>query len=138
MIYYEEGYIFKYHNKEIEMAFWLEAHYGGDIILLNDIHSDCGVKTPDYLWNGELWEYKTLSSSKAASSAIRKAMKQIKDNPGGIILDFEDRKIDINKAKKEIHGRMNRYIDNGATIILISSAKMIEIIDYKKLYLTKP
>ncbi len=52
---YSVGYSVKNHRKETTVGIWLYSTLGGDIILLQEA-SDCGKKTPDYIWNGKAWE----------------------------------------------------------------------------------
>ncbi|MBO4375439.1 MAG: hypothetical protein J5829_10070, partial [Lachnospiraceae bacterium] len=53
------------------------------------------VKTPDFLWHDKHWDLKDVSSVKAVDNAVRKGLHQIKDNPGGIILDFGKKAINV-------------------------------------------
>ena len=50
---------------------------------------------PDYQWCGSLWELKSPTTTKAAKSAVRKALEQIVNNPGGIVLDYEKNPFDF-------------------------------------------
>ncbi len=84
-ILFENGYNYGCHDDEINMAEWLYNTFGGDIILLSEHNKPFGKKYSDYEWNGKYWELKNLKSEKSVDSAIRKAISQIYDNPGGII-----------------------------------------------------
>lgn len=86
---YESEYKRSTHKAEIEAANILHSTFGGKIILLKESNEQ-GEKTPDYLWNRKLWEQKSISSSKAADSALRTGMKQIRGNPGGVVLSCAD------------------------------------------------
>lgn len=77
------------HKAEVEAAEILHSTFGGKIILLKESNAH-GEKTPDYLWNRKLWEQKSISSSKAADSALRVGMKQIRGNAGGVVLSCAD------------------------------------------------
>lgn len=88
-IRYESGYKQYTHKAEIKAAEILHSAFGGKIVLLNESNKQ-GEKTPDYLWNRKSWEQKTISSAKAADSALRGAMKQIKNNPGGVVFSCAD------------------------------------------------
>lgn len=88
-IRYESGYKKGTHKAEIEAAEILHSTFGGKIILLKESNAH-GEKTPDYLWNRKLWEQKSISSSKAADSALRVGMKQIHGNAGGVVLSCAD------------------------------------------------
>lgn len=83
----EDEYDFTSHHDEINTAYFLYHLYGGHMVVLKESNA-LYQKTPDYLWNGKFWELKTISSEKSVDSAIRSALQQIKDNPGGIILSY--------------------------------------------------
>ena len=70
-IIYEEGYRMGLHGKKVKIADWLHNTLGGDIMLLNE-GGNWNKKTPDFIWNGKEWELKSISSAKAADSALKK------------------------------------------------------------------
>lgn len=90
---------------EIKMAEDIHRVFGGDITVLAESTTE-GIKNPDYLWNGKLWDLKTTSNEKACSNAIRKGLKQIERNPGGIILDYGNLNIDNKKLEEIMDKRM--------------------------------
>lgn len=65
----------------------------------------------DFLWRGKKWELKNVTTEKAANSAIRKGIHQIRDNPGGIILEY-DKEIDVNELAKVIESRVKVSADD--------------------------
>lgn len=73
-----------------------------------------------------------MSTAKAADSAVRKGLKQIFDNPGGIILDYGNNPVSMDNVKKIINARMLRGGGNNADIIIAKEEKVIEILRYKK------
>lgn len=66
---------------------------------------------PDYIWNNKYWELKTTTTEKSANSAVRKAIKQISDNPGGIILNYNS-DINIQEVINVIEKRVDASKDN--------------------------
>lgn len=109
-IHYENGYKQGSHKREISVASHLWKQFGGDITLLKE--SDVsGEKTPDYLWRGKLWELKSISTSKAADMAIRKGIKQIAENSGGIILQCSPN-IDITELIYVVDDRAIRSVQS--------------------------
>lgn len=86
---YENGYRIKGHKTEIKVANQLTDQFGGKIVLLKEANTQ-GTKTPDYLWRGKQWELKSISTEKAADMAIRSGVKQIKEKPGGVVLQCAD------------------------------------------------
>lgn len=126
---YDKNYLKKNNQSEIENAIFIHKIYGGDIKLLA-VSPDNGVKTADYLWNGSLWDLKSPSTEKAADAAIRHGIKQIHDNPGGIMLDFQDHDINYNVLRSIIDKRMRRNKLEDIDIMVIHRGKVISILRY--------
>lgn len=55
--------VLDYSQKELKIAWWLENTFGGEIFMLPRINKPDGIKTADYLWNGEYWDYKQINGS---------------------------------------------------------------------------
>lgn len=125
-----DGYGRQEHEKEIKVAEWLHKNLGGDIELLNESSVD-GTKMPDYIWRGKYWELKSTTTPKAANSAIRKAIKQIERNPGGIILNY-DAEIDVQETVNVIEKRMkgSKQGDIPVDVMIIKNGKLEIIIRY--------
>lgn len=88
-IEYEEGYEVSKHKAEIKAGNQIHKKFGGDLLYLKEkgeVHE--GIKTPDYNWNKKLWEQKTCSSLESVDKATRYACKQIRANPGGIVISI--------------------------------------------------
>lgn len=130
-ITHEEGFNIARHSEEVEMADFLHKMFGGEITLLNEVNIQ-DVKTADFLWNKKLWDLKTVTSEKAADSAIRKGLKQIKSNPGGVILDYRKRNISVESLMEVVDGRMRRGIENDTDIMIILDERKIKVYRYKK------
>jgi hypothetical protein len=126
-----EGYDKNSHKNEVNVAKIIHGEFGGDIKLLSESSVE-GEKTPDYIWNNKFWELKSTSTEKAVDSAIRKGLKQIERNPGGIVLDFSENKIVFEKVQKYIADRMGRRDDIPADIMIIQNGKIIKIVRHKK------
>lgn len=126
----EPSYNINKHEDEITFANWLHGKFGGDLTLLNESEID-GVMTPDYLWNGKLWELKSTTTEKAANSAIRKGIKQIKENPGGIILNYNT-EIDLQKTMEVIDKRMkgSKPEDVSLDIMIVQKNKLLGVFRY--------
>ena len=105
-ITYEDGYKVGGHQEEISMADWLYRTLGGDIKLLKEA-TENDKKRADFLWRGALWELKGPSSINAADKRLQYAMEQIKDNPGGVILDIQE-DLDMIALERQLIRRMNR------------------------------
>ena len=107
------------HRAEIKVADMLARTFGGDITLKTEANKD-KVKTPDFEWDGKDWELKTCTSEKSADSAMRKAIKQISPNPGGIVLDYGDHDVNMGTLEDVVTRRFlrNDHIDEMTLIIL--------------------
>lgn len=131
-ILYENGYNYKCHNTEIKMSEWLYDTFGGDIILLSENNKTFGKKYSDYEWKGKYWELKTLESENSVDSAIRKAISQIYDNPGGVILDFGKNTINLKKVENAIKDRVESNCRFKIDIIIVFNSQLQKVIRYKK------
>ncbi len=130
-ITFDEDYNFELYKDEEAFAKWLLNHYGGDIRLLSEAKED-GIKMPDFIWNEKLWDLKTLTTEKAANSAVRKGYKQIAENPGGLFLNYGENDISINDVIKTIEKRMKWYQGEPFDIMIINKGKVITVLRYKK------
>lgn len=130
-ITFEEGYKPGKHQSEIKTAQWLHETFGGDIVLLNESTVD-GKKVPDYQWRGKLWDLKNTTTAKSADSAVRGGLKQIAENPGGIILDYEDNEILIENVEEIVEDRVLRGKNPTVDIMIVSRGEAVKILRYKK------
>lgn len=130
-ITYEVGYIEKTHMSEIKVAQWLHDNLGGNIVLLQENLG--GAKKADYLWREKLWELKNVSSAKAADSAVRTAIKQISENPGGIIIYCTDNKIKFAELQRIVDARMKRSGKFQTDILMIMEDELIKALRYKNI-----
>ena len=127
---YENGYRFKNHREEINVANQIRELFGGKIVLLKESQTP-GMKMPDMLWKGKQWEIKSISTEKAADSALRKAIKQIHGNQGGVIFDVADG-IDKQKLIDVLDARATRSKSFNADIIALHNGSVLFVRRYKK------
>ena len=130
-VFFPDDYNHSTHKSEIKMAEWLLENFGGNIHLLNESQED-KVKMPDFEWNGKLWDLKDISTAKAADSAIRKGLKQIDSNPGGIILDLVSDDIQIEDLLPIIEKRVLRNHRHTVDILIKKEDKLIKLLRYEK------
>lgn len=131
LITYDVDYKAGKHKEEIKIAEWLHSTFGGDIKLLNE--SDVlGVKMPDFIWRGKLWELKTTSTRNATDNAVRKAIKQIQDNPGGIILDYGENEINLEALVTVISKRVTRGTLKEVDVLMLGKGELMKALRYKK------
>lgn len=127
---YENGYRSKNHKEEINVANQIRELFGGKIVLLKESQTP-GIKMPDMLWKGKQWEIKSISTEKAADSALRKAIKQIHGNQGGVIFDVADG-IDKQKLIAVLDARATRSKSFNADIIALHNGSVLFVRRYKK------
>lgn len=127
----DDSYNIKLHETEISFSKWLHNTFGGDIRLLEEINQD-KISTPDYLWNGKAWDLKTASTEKSADAAIRHGLRQIKENPGGIFLDYRGKKIDKAVLESVINSRMRHSRLELVDIMAILDDNTVMVFRYKK------
>ena len=125
-----KGYDIHKHSKEIECANLIQKEIGGNVTMINE---DNNKMTADMLWNDKLWELKGVTSKTSIDNAVRHGLKQIAENPGGIILNIDKCKLNDSDIVKYIEDRLNRSKINlkELNVILVrdkSIYKQLEII----------
>ena len=64
---------------------------------------------------------------------VRKGLKQIVNNPGGLIIDYKDRKIDVETVEDTVGKRFSRIkVIRTLDIIVRAHGNAIKVIRYKK------
>lgn len=131
-VIYGIGYEVETHQNEIMTAEWLRDTFGGQITLLTE-SAVKGEKSADYLWNGKLWDLKSVTTEKAANTAIKRGLAQIRANPGGIILRYGETDFSLEYLQAVIDKRMQWLAEgSGADIMIVSRDKVLRILRYKK------
>lgn len=127
---YENGYKTSSHQQEIKVVSALHEKFGGKVTLLKE--SDIpGKMMPDFMWKGKQWEIKTISTEKAADSALRKAIKQIKDNPGGVVFDL-DGNLNIDSLVSVLDDRAMRSKNYEFDVLAIKNGEFLFARRYRK------
>ena len=103
---------------EEEFAETLHNIYGGDITLLTKSEED-GVFTPDYQWRGKLWELKGCSSLNAVNKRLRHGLKQIRTNPGGVIINCKGSFATLEQIEETIRDRLKRSSGLGIDVMIV-------------------
>ena len=129
---YDEGYDKDRHVNEIKSAEWLKENFGGTIILLTEQPHHYEIKRADYLWDNKLWELKNTTSAKTVDSVLRKAIHQIMDNPGGVILDFGKNPIQLNSIESAIDTRIKKSCRFSMDIMIIAGGELKKVTRYTK------
>ena len=127
----EVGFVYKDHENEYDTAFWLLNNFGGEIEILKE-KNFYNITNPDYKWNRKFWELKSVSSSSSIDNAIRKAYKQILNNPGGVIIDIRKSPLAIEKILSILSYRLNATTASDVFVIIKSGFSLIDVVRYKK------
>ena len=130
-ITYDEGYNRTRHAAEIKTAHWLHDTLGGDIVLLQET-GGLFEKTPDFTWRNKDWELKSTTTEKSADNALRSALKQIQDNPGGVILNYNYNDIELDAVLDIVKRRLLRQEQCNADILIIHRDELKAALRYKK------
>ena len=115
-VFFMERYLFtniaipssKQNSDEAKGAKFLGQTIGGEIIVREEYNKDYFIPStsnPDYLVNGKFWDLKTIefsSKEEAIKRGIKAKAHQIKNNPGGILLDVSKTSIPTHIVKKQI------------------------------------
>ena len=129
-ITYEPGYSHERHKEEIQIAEWIIHTLGGDICLIDEKPSVYGARTPDYEWKGRFWELKSLKSDKAVDAALRKAISQIYERPGGVILDFGKNQISLSRVESAVKSRVETSCRFRIDVMIICGGSLSKVIRF--------
>jgi len=118
---------------DIKIAKWLHSEFGGDIRVLEEIHKNKRVSNPDYLWNGRLWDLKTPDSKSysALNDRPRTGIKQIRRNPGGIIMDLNKCGASLEDAEIAVRNRMYTSADFAADVIILYKGDKYKVLRFE-------
>lgn len=131
-VFTQEGYDISLHGVEIEISKKIAELFGTDITLMKEKNCD-KTMTPDALYKGRYWEIKYPTTEQAADSALRKGMKQIRENPGGVVLYYGNKAIDLKRLKGIISGRMRKIRNSKkeVDIVIVSESCNVKVLRYK-------
>lgn len=127
-ITYDKGLKPGRHKDETATAELLHTIFGGNIHIFNEQGYD--TVSPDYQWKGKLWELKRPSTVTATDNAVKKALKQIYDNPGGIVLDYGEHTI-TDTISTVIRRRIERSNLPIIDVIFLKNNQLVKILRYK-------
>ncbi len=119
-------------DNEDEVAFgkWIHAVLGG-VLKHKTPPSKEGIKTPDYEWNGKLWDLKTASTEASLDSSIRYGLKQIKSNPGGLFINFGNNNFSLDEAMRRAENRLYRSAAFPLDVVIVSNGKVVKVLRKK-------
>ena len=95
------------HTKKLEYARWLLKKFDGIVYLVTE-SDEKNTKSPDFIWDGRLWDLKTPvgCGKRTIDNQFKKIHKQIGNNPGGIIIDCSFTDLDPEYILEAVSKRM--------------------------------
>lgn len=118
-------------KEEIKVARFLRDTFGGDVHVRKAQAESEGIKYCDYIWKSKNWELKSPSSLNRTDHALGEGLKQIKKNPGGIVLDFQCDEIDLERIISGARKRMEGAGFN-ADLMILHKGRLMCVKRYKK------
>lgn len=84
--------VLDYSKEELEMAYFLENTFGGEIYMLPRVNIPKGIKTADYLWNGEYWDLKMPSIKGNINTSFERFLKRkkVKEQALNFIVNYNN------------------------------------------------
>lgn len=123
--------VLDYSKEELEMAYFLENKFGGEMYMLPRINKPDGIKTADYLWRGEYWDLKTISTN--GKNVIDNRLNGRKNQATNMILDISKNSLSDAEVDKQIEKiYLSPTRDWIEKIILIRDYKLIKIYKRKR------
>lgn len=116
---------------DLNTANWIIKELGGDVTLLEEANRP-GELTPDFKWNGEYWEAKTITSRNSIDKQLRKGSKQLGEEKGGIIIDATGRTIEIDDVINEVAYRLPKRARGDIDVIIKEGNTFIKALRYKR------
>lgn len=101
-----ENVVLDYSNKEKEVAEWLENTFGGEIYLLPRVNNPEGIQTADYLFRGECWDLKKITSK--SKQALYHSVYKKKKQSNNFIFDITNSDLTLDNIKQQINNLYKR------------------------------
>lgn len=112
--------------QEVRIAETLQKTFGGDITVRMEKYD--GKSSPDYLWNGKLWDLKEPTSPNAINKRLKKGLEQIAENQGGVIINLSGAgaTIPAREVDYQIANRIQTSLHSGTVDVIILRDGQIE------------
>ena len=126
----------KQNSDESNGALFLGKTIGGHIVVREEYNKETYIfnqKNPDYKIDGRYWDLKTVdknNNERAIKKGVKAKAHQIKDNPGGILLDISMSNIPNHIVRKQINSAMKDTSVSSFVVIARRNNYLIAI--YKK------
>ena len=130
IMWMEKNVILDYSEEEFEIAEWLENTFGGKIYMLPRVNIPEGIKTADYLFDGEYWDLKKIfgNGKHCIDSSIKKKCNQAHN----FIIDISESKISYNQALNQIKRIYENKDRTWINRIILKDSGNVTIITRKK------
>lgn len=121
-----------YTQHEKEIAELLENEVGGEIFMVPRVNSPQGVSTPDYIFNGEAYDLKTLSKD-ATENTVFNRIKKARKQAHNLIIDISNAKLSAEIVKSQI----KKVFENSSTsfvdeVVVIQDNKIKNVYKRKR------
>ena len=118
--------VFDHDEYEKNIANWLAREIGGEIYLCPRVELPKGIRTPDYIWDNEKWDLKSINSH--GKNTINTAIKNTKNQSKNVILNL----IDDTYTDDDVYKEMNRIFSNSRysyieKVLLVENYKLRNI-----------
>lgn len=120
-------------NNELEVAKWLAKTYGDTVFINPVVNYPDNIKTADFLWNGMLWDLKTIDKKSFSKNRIvDNVIKRSKNQSSNIILDVTKADVKITEIIKQVEMIFSAYKRNWINIVMIiQNYKVVKILKRK-------
>ena len=115
---------------EIETAYWLKKKFGGEIRLQPRVNKPDNIKTPDYIWNNQLWDYKetTGKGKRTIEDLVKKQSRQAHN----FIIDITNSKLTMDEITYQIKKLFTSKTTNFIEIVIVKRKDEVVAIYAKK------
>ena len=125
----DEDYDMEKGENEIAGAKLLNRYFRGQINVKTNRNDRL---SPDYEWNGKLWELKTPESTNGVDKLVHHALKQVGTGNGGVLLDCSNENIDLRKALNDATRRLVRSSKGEKKyLVTVKNKKIVSISESK-------
>ena len=117
--------VLDYSRQEIEVAELITKTFGGTIYMIPRINYPKGIKTPDYIWNNERWDLKTIHGN--SKNSLYDSIKNSKEQSNNFIIDISKSKLSTLDAERQIAKIFDSSIRKWIRYIIIIKHNNIKV-----------
>ena len=92
--------VLDYSKSEYECAKWLEKTFGGELYLCPRVNVPKGIRTPDFIWNGEYWDLKEIRVN--GHNVIDNRLNMSRNQANNFIINIMNNNLTNNNIFKQI------------------------------------